>query len=528
MNAKLKPILLMKTTMKFKAAIGLAGMAWGGMTQAEVGPDYQRPVTEAPAGYKGPVVMREARPLENAPKGAWWELFKDRRLSALIVDATQHNQELKAAIARFDQSRASARLARANFFPSIGTGFTAEHQRTSENMPSPFPLDGLRYDGPGYNVPLEFSWEIDLWGKLRRQSEAAGAQLVGVAAAMQNVQLTVQADVALNYIRVRTLDAEMEVVKKAVELRKESLGITDARVKAGAGSDLELAQAETELAMAQAEISSLQTQRDQLENAIAVLAGLNPAVFRLPAIPRGSATPPAIPAGVPSDLLERRPDIAQAERALAAASAQIGVAKSAAFPSVRLLANGGLLSGELDLLTDPASLMWNAGPRVTIPVFSGGKNLANFERAQAAHDEALAGYRQAILTAFGEVENSLSAIANLKQQAAAQQRAVESSAKALSLARTRYEAGTSPYLDVIEADRTALAVHRGAVQISGQQWLASVGLVKALGGGWDMATPLEVPTVAADPEAKLSNDSGLAKKGFLGRVKSMFKREQKN
>jgi multidrug efflux system outer membrane protein len=507
-----------------RTAIGVVALAQG-MSWAEVGPDYKRPVTEAPAGYKGSVVMREARPLENAPKGAWWEVFQDRRLNALIVDATQHNQSLKAAIAKFDQARSTARLARANFFPSVGAGMVVENQRTSENMPSAFPLNGLMYQGPGYNVPLEFSWELDLWGKLRRQSETAGAQLVGVAAAMQNVLLTVQADVAMNYIRVRTLDAEMDVVRQAVALRKESLGITQARVKAGAGSELELAQAETELATAEAEISSLQAQRDQLENAIAVLSGQNPTVFRLPSVPRGTGTPPGIPVGVPSDLLERRPDIAEAERALAAASAQIGVAKAAAFPSVKLMANGGPLSGEFDLLADATSLMWNAGPRVSIPIFSGGKNVANFERAQAAHDEALAGYRQAILVAFGEVENSLSAIANLKNQAEAQGRATESAAKALSLARTRYEAGTSPYLDVIEADRTALAVRRGAVQIAGQQWLASVGLVKALGGGWDVVTPVEVPVVAEDPEAQMKGELEAEKKGFLGRVKRMFKRD---
>jgi multidrug efflux system outer membrane protein len=516
---------LMKTTMEMKAGLLLAGALCAGSLKGEVGPDYVRPATEAPAGYKSPVVMREARPLENAPKGAWWEVFQDRRLNALIADATQHNQQLKGAIARFDQSRANAQLARASFFPTIGTGFVAETQRTSENMPSAFPLNGLMYEGPGYNVPLEFSWELDLWGKLRRQSEAAGAQLAGVAAAMQNMLLTVQADVALNYIRVRTLDAEIEVVKQAVELRRESLAITQARVKAGAGSELELAQAETELATAQAEISGLQVQRDQLENAIAVLSGQNPTVFRLPWAPRGTGTPEGIPVGVPSDLLERRPDIAQAERALAAASAQIGVAKSAAFPSVKLMANGGLLSGEFDLLADSTSLMWNAGPRVTIPLFTGGKNVANFERALAVHDEALAGYRQAILVAFSEVENSLSAIANLKTQAEAQQRATESAAKALSLARTRYEAGTSPYLDVIEADRTALAVRRAAVQIAGQQWLASVGLVKALGGGWDTKTAVEIPVVAEDSDAKLRNDTDTKKKGFFGQVKRLFKRD---
>lgn len=511
--------------MKYMKSFWLGMLASTGAL-GQIGPDYQRPETKASSSYKAAVTMREARPLDGVPKGAWWEVFGDRRLNALMVDATLHNQSLKAAIARFDQARAMARLARANFFPSASTGFVAEHQRTSENMPSPLPLNGLMYDGPGYNVPLEFSWELDLWGKLRRESESAGSQLMGVAAAMHSVLLTVQADVALNYFRLRTLDAEIQVTKQTTELRGESLGITEARVKAGAGSELELAQAQTELAVAQAEISGLQTQRDELENAIAILVGQNPAAFRLPAVKTVLGTPPAIPAGVPSDLLERRPDIAQAERALAAASAKIGVAKAAAFPSVRLLANGGLLSGDFDLLSNATSLMWNAGPRVSIPIFSGGKNLANLERSLAAHDEALADYRQAILVSFAEVENSLAAIANLKVQAAAQQRAKESSAKALTLARTRYEAGTSPYLDVIEADRSALGVQRNSARVTGQRWLAAVALVKALGGGWDHVAPIEVPQVVADPAAKSGVGEAEGRLGFFGRIKSALRRSR--
>ncbi len=510
----------MMKTLSLLMLIGLLPMA----ASAQIGPDYSRPETEAAPRYKG-VVMREARPLDGLPRGAWWEAFKDRRLNALIADATAHNQELKGAIARFDQARASARLARANFFPSIGTGFIAEHQRTSENMPSPFPLDGLKYDGPGYNVPVEFNWELDLWGRIRRESEAAGAEFMRVAAVMNSVLLTLQADVAMNYFKLRALDAEMAVLKRAEELRGESLEIARSRVAAGAGSELEQAQAETELATTQAEMFSLKVQRDQLENAIAILAGQNPMVFRLPVDASELATPPVIPAGVPSDLLERRPDIAQAERALAATSAKIGVAKAAAFPSVKLMANGGLLSGDISLLGDAASLMWNAGPRVSIPLFTGGKNLANMERALATHDEALAGYRQAILVAFGEVENSLSAIANLRTQAEVQQRARDSAAKAAKLARTRYEAGTSPYLDVIEADRTALAVVRGDVQISAQRWLASIGLIKALGGGWDTITPLEVPHVTPDPAAKSATPEE-SKRGFFSRVKDAFKRSK--
>ncbi len=505
--------------------IWIGGLLAVAPAQGQIGPDYQRPETETPASYKG-LVMREARPLDGVPRGAWWEVFKDRRLSALMVDASTHNQELKGAVSRFDQARAAARLARANFFPTLGAGFVAEHQRTSENMPSPFPLNGLMYEGPGYSVPVEFSWELDLWGKIRRESEAAGAEFMSVAAMMNSVLLTVQADVAMNYFKLRALDVEMEVVRKGVDLYRESLDITRSRVQVGAGSELELAQAETELTATEAEIFALKTQREQLENAIAILAGQNPTVFRLPPVKEGLGTPPVIPSGVPSDLLERRPDIAEAERTLAAASAKIGVARAAAFPSVKLLANGGLLSGDISLLGDAGSLMWNAGPRISVPIFAGGKNLANMERALAAHDVALAAYRQSILVAFGEVENSLSAITNLRNQAEVQQRAQASARRALDLARTRYKAGTSPYLDVIAVNRTALNVQRSAVQISAQRWLASVGLIKALGGGWDTVTPLEVPPVASDPEDKAGAPGVGEKRGFFGRLKDAFKRSK--
>jgi multidrug efflux system outer membrane protein len=492
---------------------------------AQTGPDYTRPATETADRYKSAGFMREAQPLDGVPRGAWWRVFADRRLDAVMEDASRNSQQLKGAIARFDQARAAARIARANFFPTLGVGAFAEHQRTSENMPAPFPLDGLRYNGPGYSVAMDFAWELDLWGRIRRESEAAGAELAGTAAAMHSILLTVQADVAANYFRLRTLDQELAIVRKAVELRRESREITAARVKAGAGSELELAQSETEVAVAEAEISSLQIQRNQLENAIAILAGQNPASFRLPAVDADLGTPPSIPGGVPSDLLERRPDIAQAERTLAAASARIGAAKAAAFPSIRLLANGGPLTGEFDLLTDPASLMWNAGPRVSVPILTGGKIRANWERNLAAHDEALAAYRQVILTAFGEVENSLTALQHLGTQAQAQARARDSAAKALQLARTRYEAGTSPYLDVIEADRTAVAVERGYVQIAGQRFLASVALVKALGGGWDSAEPVIIPDTTPDPAAQLETTETERKKGFLRGVFSRSGRE---
>lgn len=239
---------------------------------AQVGPDYKRPLTATPPNFKG-VTWRAANPSAHLSKGAWWTVFRDTRLNSLVSAATANNQQLKAAIARFDQARATARMTRGDFFPTVSMPLTADKQRTSENMPSPFPLNGMRYDGPAYNAQFDFSWELDLWGKLRRQSEGARADAASAADAMHNVLLGIQAEVSTNYFKLRTLDNEMRIVREAVGWRNEALKIASARVKAGAGSELEQAQAETEVASAEAEISALQAQRDQLENVLAILIG---------------------------------------------------------------------------------------------------------------------------------------------------------------------------------------------------------------------------------------------------------------
>jgi multidrug efflux system outer membrane protein len=257
-----------------------------------------------------------------------------------------------------------------------------------------------------------------------------------------------------------------------------------------------------------------------LENVLAILTGSNAAIFRLP-IGSAPPAPPSLPAGLPSDLIERRPDIAQAERALAAATARIGVARAQFFPSLRLLGRGGYQSMELDALLQPASVMWSYGPSLSVPLFAGGKNRFNLEKARAVHDEALAGWRQAFLSAVADVETSLSAIRHLAVAHEAQQRARSSAERAAALAKTRYEAGTSPYLDVIEANRTALAMQRATAQTAGQRLAASVALVKALGGGWQATAPL--PTVEPDPAAQLAPE-GEAKRGVFGRLKGLFRR----
>jgi multidrug efflux system outer membrane protein len=488
---------------------------------AQIGPNYERPATATPPQFKG-VTWRSATPSAHLPKGEWWKVFNDAKLNSLVAAATANNQQLKGAIARFDQARAAARMSRADFFPSIGLPLSAERQRTSENMPSPFPLNGLSYNGPAYNAPIEFGWELDLWGKLRRQAEGTRLDAAAAGDAMHNVLLGIQAEVAVNYFKLRTLDNEMRLVREAVGLRNEALKIATARVQAGAGSELEQAQAETEVASAEAEISSLQAQRDQLENVIAMLIGTSASSFRIQASAASLPRPPSVPSGMPSDLLERRPDISQAERMLHAATARIGVAKAHFFPSIRLLGRGGFQSGDIDVLFEPTSLMWSMGPSVSVPLFSGNKNRWNLTKSKAAHDEALAGYRQAFLAALADVESSLAAIRNLGTQAESQARARASAERAAQIAKVRYEAGTSPYLNVIDANRTTLATQRATAQVAGQRLIATVSLIKAIGGGWDQKLPTQVPEMTPDPAARYDGDE---KKGVLSRVKGWFRRD---
>jgi multidrug efflux system outer membrane protein len=484
--------------------------------------DYQRPQTTVSADYKAGPVWREARPLETLPRGAWWTVFNDPTLNKLELRAVAENQQLRAAVARFDQARATARVARGNFFPSATLGPTAFHQKTSGNIPSAFPLNGMRYEGWSFDVPVDLTWELDLWGRVRRQHESAVEEAVAQAAAMQNALLSLHAEVAQNYFRLRALDAELVTLREAVGLRKEWVDVVQGQVKAGAGSELEQAQAETEYASAQTELAALGNQRDQLENAIAILCGADPSSFTIASTGKSPGSPPVVPSGLPSDLLERRPDIAQAERMLVAATAQMGVAQRAWFPSVKLIASGGFLSGELSNLFNSESGKWNIGPSVSLPLFSGGKNKANLERARATHDEALAMYRQSILVALGDVENQLTALDHLREQAAAQGRTMAAADRAADLAKVRHGAGSSPYLEVIESSRTALAAKRGVHQVAGQRLIATVALIKALGGGWHQSLPVVIPQQTPDPAAK----SQPAKKpGVLKRLFTRKKRE---
>ena len=457
-----------------------------------VGPDYRSLTNAVPAEYKAVELgeWKEGRPLDTVPKGNWWEIFGDTNLDTLETQALQANQGLKAAVARVDQSRAAARVARSELMPSLNLDPSFTRQRYSPNADPSFG----NITANTFNVPLDLSYEVDLWGRVRRGFQSARADAQASLAEFYNVLLTLQSDVAQNYFALRSLDAEIATVTSTVALRHEQVRLVQSRFDGGIGSDLEVAQAQTELATTEADAAQLARRRAALENAIAILVGNNPSAFHLAAAdaPDWNPPPPVIPAGLPADLLERRPDVATAERQLASANAKIGVAKAAFFPVLTLTGSGGYLSGDVDNLFNWGSRTWSFGPSLSLPIFAGGRNRANYSRSQAAFAEAAAVYRQQVLVAFGDVENSLSGIRYLADQAAAQERAVVNARRAADLATDRYRSGIVSYIEVVNADRDALSAERANAQLAGQRLIAAVQLIKALGGGWS-ARPLVAP-----------------------------------
>ena len=469
-----------------------------------VGPDYQTPTNDVASRYKAESLgeWKEGQPLDHVPKGAWWGVFDDETLNDLQRRATDANQELKAAVARVEQSRATARVARSELFPALDANPAWRRERYSPNQVPSFG----DVTANTFRAPLDLSYEIDLWGRVRRGFEGARADAQASLAAFHNVLLTLHADVAQNYFALRALDAEIATVNSTVGLRKEQLQLVRSRFEGGIGNELDVARAETELASTEAEAASLAQRRAELENALAVLVGENPATFQLAALAEANLKwnpqPPTIPAGLPADLLERRPDVAAAERQLAAANARIGVAKAAFFPVLRLTGSGGYVSGDIDNLFNWDSRVWSIGPSLSLPIFAGGRNRANYRRSQSAYEETVANYRQRILVAFGEVENSLAGIRHLSDQTAAQQRAVTSARRAAGLAGERYRAGIVSYLEVVDANRATLQTERILAQLAGQRLTATVQLVKALGGGWTEQELLAKSTVTHKSETE--------------------------
>src|SRR5213592_1661810 len=350
-----------------------------------VGPNYKRPTTETPAHYKAEALgsWKQGQPGDHVPKGDWWNIFGDETLNELQSRATGANQELKAAVARVEQARATARVARSELLPTLNADSSYTRQRFSPNQVPSFG----DLTANNYRTALDLSYEIDLWGRVRRGFESARADAQASLAAFHNVLLTLHADVAQNYFALRALDSEISTVTSTVRLRKEQVQLVRSRFENGIGNQLDVARAETELASTQAEAASLAKGRAERENALAILVGENPSTFKFAAASGDDGTkwnpaPPEIPAGLPSDLLERRPDISEAGRQLAAANARIGVAKAAFFPVLRLTSSGGYVSGEVENLFNWDSHVWSIGPSLSLPIFAGGRNRANYKRSQ--------------------------------------------------------------------------------------------------------------------------------------------------
>jgi multidrug efflux system outer membrane protein len=397
----------------------------------------------------------------------------------LEVQAVQANRSVEAALARLERARAVARLPKADLLPTLDLNPSYRNfQRT---------LSG--FGGAGsitnsdFQVPFDLSYEVDLWGRVRRTFEAAHAQAQASQAAYETVLLSVTAEVARTYFLLRALDAELEALRQTVALRREAQQLIEQRVEVGLSSELEQAQVLAEVKSAEADSLEVEQQRAELEHALAVLCGQPASEFTAPGGPL-AADPPEVPPGVPSRALERRPDIAEAERLLAAANARIGVAQAASFPVLTLAGSAGWQSAKLEDLLTAESAVWSVGPSLAIPLFAGGRNAANVTASQATHREAEAEYRRRVLMALREVEDALAAIRLLARQQEAQAGVLDASRHAAKLSLDRYTQGLINFLDVVDAERGRLQAERRVAQIRGRRMAAAILLIKALGGGW--------------------------------------------
>lgn len=448
-----------------------------------VGPNYQRPPAPAPEAYKSQAPWRVAAPKDALSKGAWWEVFNDAELNDYEQQLLKANQSLLAATDRLEEARSLARVATAAFFPQANVDPNASRTRYSGHRPEVLTLGGPLTQST-YEIPFVMNWEPDLFGKYRRNLEASNANLQGTAADLSNVNLVLTAELAADYFSLRELDAETAVVKESVAIQQRGLQLVEYRHSGGVASGLDLAQQQTLLDSTEAQLYLVQQQRDQFEHAIAVLTGNPASSFSVPVRPL-TLTPVPVPLGVPSDLLERRPDIATAERQMAYENALVGVAKSAFYPQLTLSGSGGFQSTDITNLISAPTAIWSLGGDLLEPVFNGGRNRANLAYTRHVYDESVANYREAVLVAFQQVEDGLSGLTDLSQAQTTQNAAVADARRALEIANNRYVGGVTSFLDVVTAQSTLLSNERLATQLLGQQMVTEVALIKALGGGWD-------------------------------------------
>ena len=447
-------------------------------------PPAPRPVVEMPAAWKIEPPWRESQPRDGAAKGPWWQRFGDPQLDALQRQALANSPTLAAAGARLAQARAAVAASSASLFPQLGLGARAVRQRISANRPlSNYATSNVSTVQNDFTTGLSVNYEVDLSGRLQRAVEGAGAAAEQSAADLENTRLLLAADLASNYFNLRATDTELDVLSRSIALQRRALSFVGARRELGAASGLEVAQQQALLDNTLTQVDVLRRQRAVFEHALATLVGTPAPLFAVePAAQRWAL--PEVPLGVPSDVLERRPDVASAERAMAVANAQIGVANAAFYPSITIGPSLGVESRSLASLFDAPSLVWSLGVSAAQVLFDGGRIKANVEGARAGHDLAAANYRRVVLTAMQEVEDGITGLAALSRASAQAGTAVDSARRVLELATGRYEGGASTDLDVITAQQALLASERQATQLQGQSLLVSVFLIKALGGDW--------------------------------------------
>jgi NodT family efflux transporter outer membrane factor (OMF) lipoprotein len=456
-----------------------------------VGPKYHTPVAQIPPAYKEVGNWKPAQPNDQNLGGTWWTIFQDPQLDALELQVNVSNQNLKAAEAQYQQARAVLRYSRADYYPTVTAGPSATRTRTSKNRPPPNSIfNGITEND--FVLPFDFSYQVDVWGRVRRTVESNREQAQASAADLATVNLSMHADLAVDYFQARSLDAQEQLLNFTVKQYEQALELTLNRFQGGIASEVEVEQAKTQLQTTRAAAIDVGVQRAQFEHAVAILIGKPPAEFSLPPQPL-TAPPPHIPLSVPSELLERRPDIAAGERRVAAANAQIGVAKSAYYPTISLGASGGFESSTITTLLQGPSGLWSVGLSAVGTLFDGGRRRALTDQARAAYDFQVAAYRESVLTGFQQVEDNLAAVRILENEAQVQDEAVSAARRSLELSITRYKGGVTSYLEVTIAQSAALADQVTAVNILGRRMANTVLLIQALGGGWDRSSLPERP-----------------------------------
>jgi NodT family efflux transporter outer membrane factor (OMF) lipoprotein len=447
------------------------------------GPDYHKPEAPVAPQYKELAGWKQAQPRDNLPRGSWWTVFGDPQLDELMKRVEVSNQTIREAEARVRQSKAVTDQARAGYFPTVAASGSATRSKSPSLSNQPNFATGAV---DNFSLGVNASWELDLWGRVRRSVEQGEANFQASEAQLEAARLSARASLAQNYFALRVADQAQRVLEETVQGYQRTLDLTNNRYKAGVAARVDVVQAEVQLKSAQANLIDIGVERAQLEHAVALLLGVPPSQFSLAASTAGM-TMPAIPVAMPAELLERRPDIAAAERAVAAANAQIGIARSAYYPSVTLTGGTGFRATDIGNLLSAPSRFWSLGASAAQAIFDGGARSAVTEQARANYDAQVAAYRQTVLTGFQEVEDNLAALRILEQESAMQEEVVQSARHALELTENQYRAGVVGYLNVIAAQQVLFNNQRTALGVLARRLTASVGLIRALGGGWTSA-----------------------------------------